>query len=690
MNDTDAVISALETAFNIKLEELEKWERVSQTEGKSYYDGWRKLYLSNIHFENFSALEPVFETLRYLTLIDCSIGSLQDLHRMKLWCLTLKNCSVSNEKMFDPDHQKVEPSYLYFQNLNLENMDIPHPGFFLPISNHLEYVTFTDCTVGNICELNLFPALYSLDIDNTNFIESADDIQYQRKPDGHFTFLSFDNMKLKDFNSFISISKGLSHLSLYDCEVESLKSVCQFTDLKELYISPDLKINDLSIPDNDLIQFELKQCIILGAGSYDPDEDLIIPDFDVKLLSSIASYIKSLKINSHNLINIPHLKHFTRLNELNFDKCSINLENYSSIAHQIQVIDIDTTKIENQEAFKYFTHLQEIRFTTNYNESENYIDLEKLLPLKHHIKKIYIPDRETVLNVDQLKHFTALEELYTKADSLELAQDILSIESLKDLSLYIAEQTPEITEAVALDLQQLKNIEELSVSVRDNVSFKGIGDLRSLKTLTIDTDFDVENLIALPSLQKLSIEGRVINRLPRLEQIKVLDLQIEEDSEIALLKNFPNVEKLQVRIPEEQKIDICGLEKLRVLVFDCNDLNSIAAFEDLPALEELDLSNCGLTTIFNLDKLTNLKMLNLEENAIESIEGLENLKNLERLNLYDNKISDISLVNKLPKLYQVNIAGNELNEKDVEKQLDKPEIATWYGRPYTPFRIKID
>lgn len=688
MNDKDAVISALETALNIK---FEKWEKEAKKEGKSYYNGWNELYLSNIHFENFSALEPVFETLRYLTLTDCSVAGLHDLHQMKLWCLTLKNCSVSNEKIFDPDHQKVEPSFLYFQNLNLENMDIPHPGFFLPISNHLKYVTFSDCTVGNICELNLFPALYSLSIDNTNFIDSADDIQYQRKPDGHFTFLSFDNMKLKDFNSFISISKGLSHLSLYDCEVESLKSICQFPDLEKLCISPDLTINDLSIPDNDLIQFELEECSISPAiRSYGWDKDLIIPDFDTELLASIAPYIKSLSINSHNLINTSHLKYFTKLNELNFDKCAINLENYSSIAHQIQAIDIDTTKIENQEAFKYFTHLQEIRFTTNYNESENYIDLEKLLPLKDHIKKIYIPDNEAVLNESQLKHFTALEELYTEADSLELAQDILSIESLKDLSLYIAEQTPEITEAVALNLQQLKNIEELSVSVRDNVSFKGIGDLRSLKTLTIDTDFDVENLIALPSLQKLSIEGRVINRLPRLEQIKVLDLQIEEDSEIALLKKFPNVEKLQVRIPEEQKIDICGLEKLRVLVFDCNDLNSIAAFEDLPALEELDLSNCGLTTIFNLDKLTNLKMLNLEENAIESIEGLENLKNLERLNLYDNKISDISLVNRLPKLYQVNVARNELNEKDVEKQLDKPEIATWYGRPYTPFRIKID
>lgn len=687
MNDKDAVISALETALNIKFEKSEKEAKI---EGKSYYDGWRKLYLSNMHFENFSVLEPVFETLRRLTLTDCSIAGLQDLHRMKLENLTLRNCSVSNEKTFDPDKQKVEPSYLYFQNLHLENMDIPHPGFFLPISNHLEYVTFVNCTVGNICELNLFPALYSLTIDNVNFIESANDIQYQRKPDGHFTFLSFDDMKLKDFNSFISISKGLSHLSLYDCEVESLTSVCQFTDLKELYISPDLKINDLSIPDNDLMQFELKQCIILAAGSYGRDEDLIIPDFDVKLLSSIAPYIKSLNINSHNLINIPHLKHFTRLNELIFDKCSINLENYSSIAHQIQVIDIDTTKIENQEAFKYFTRLQKIRFTANYNESENYIDIEKLLPLKDQIKKIKIFDRETVLNENQLKHFTALEELYTEVDSFELAQYILSIESLKDLSLYITKQTPEITETVTLDLQQLKNIEELSISVRGSVIFKGIGDLKSLKALTINTDFDVENLIALPSLQKLSIEGEVINRLPRLEQIKVLDLQIEEDCEVTLLKNFPNVEKLQIRIPEEQKIDICGLEKLRVLVFDCNDLNSIATFEDLPNLEELDLSNCGLTTIFNLDKLTNLKMLNLEENEIESIEGLENLKNLERLNLYDNKISDISPVNKLPKLYQINIARNELNEKDVEKQLGKPEVATWYGRPYTPFRIKID
>lgn len=688
MNDKDAVISTLETALNIK---FEKWETEGKMEGKSYYDGRNRLYLSDIHFENFFSLEPVFETLRYLTLTGCSIAGLKDLHLMKLEDLTLKNCSVSDGKAFNPDIQKVELSYLYFQQLHLENMHIPHPGFFLPISSHLEYITFTGCTVGNLCELNLFPALYSLTIDNTNFIESADEIQHQRKPEGHFTFLNFANMKLDGFDSFISISEGLSHVDLYNCEVGSLQSICQFPDLEKLYINPDLKINDLSISGYNESPFKLKQCIIAPATqSYGWDKDLILPDFDTELLVSIAPYIKSLSINCHNLVNTSHLKHFTGLNELSFEKCSVSLEDYSLVAHQIQAIDIDTAKIENQEAFKYFTQLKEIRFSADYNESENYIDIQKLLPLQTNIKRIDLYNREAVLNINELKYFTVLEKLAVEIGSAEVAQDILSVGSLKDLSLYIAEQATEITEAVTLDLQQLKNIRELSLSVGDNIRFKGISDLKSLESLTINTDFDVEDLTSLPLLQKLIIEGEVINKLPRLEQIKVLDLQIEEDCKITLLKNFPNVEKLQVRIPEEQKIDICGLQKLRVLVFNCNNLNSIAAFENLPGLEELDLSNCGLTTVCKLDKLTSLKMLNLEENAIESIKGLENLKNLERLNLYDNKISDISLINKLPKLYQINIAGNELNEKDAEKQLGKPEIAMWYSRPYTLFRIKID
>ncbi|KPH14725.1 leucine-rich repeat domain-containing protein [Chryseobacterium sp. ERMR1:04] len=691
MNDTDTIVSKLENALNIKLEKEDtKSENYFYISGRSSY-----LYLSNLSFENFSALEPVFETLEKLTLIECLIADGEDLYRMKkLETLILKKCSISMEGTFDSDVPKAKTSPGNFRCIDLEDMIVPHPGFFLPVSNYLYDITFTKCTVSNVHELNLFPKLHSLTIDNTNFIESANDIKHQREPDRIFTFLTFGNMKLKEFDFFIPISDGLKTLKLYDCEVESLKSICLFPDLKRLYLYHGIKINDLSIPDNDINPFNLEECIIeSGIPSYDWDQDSIIPDFNTELLLSIAPYIRSLKIEGCRLTNTHYLKHFLRLKKLRFDKCSIDLEDYSSIAPQIKRIDFDTAEIKNQEALRYFTKLNYLYFSVDRFEDRNYIDVEKLLPLKRNLKKIILLDTDAIRNIKQIKHFTALEKLTIRAESVEFAQEILSMKSLKDLelSIYIEEQTPEIAKPIILDLQHLKNVEKLQLDTNEDFYFKGIGHLKSLKMLILYDDGDLESLAALPSLKKLIIEVNAMDKLPRLEQVRVLNLYSRgEYCEINLHNKFPNLKKLDLTTSEKQKIRINDLEKLKILVLSGSDFDGIISLKNLPHLEQLDLSNCSLSTVSKLDDLTNLKTLNLEENQIENIEGLENLKKLERLNLYYNEISDVSILNKLPKLREANLAGNNIEKEDAEKHLDKPEVVTWYGMPYVPFRISID
>lgn len=691
MNEADTTINKLETNLNIK---FEKWERGTKImSGKSYYNGYNELHLSNVHLENFSALEPVFDKIQYLTLTKCSIAGLQDLDKMKPQYFTLKKCSISLDRTFDPNIRKAKTSHEYFQCLRLEEMNVPHPGFFLPISNHLEYFTFTKCTVNNIQELNLFPSLYSLTIDDTNFIESENDIQYQRNK-GKFTFLDFENMKLKNFSLFIPISNGVSNLSLHNCEVESLKSICQFPDLEKLGLYPYIKIHDLTIPDHDIKPFELERCVISRKPpNFGWDPDWTIQNFDTKLLASIAPNILSLEIEDYNPINTDCLKHFSKLNELHFNRCSIDLNDYSLIAPQIQQIRFEHTEVRNQKAFKYFTNLEDIEFDAHHPDKKNhYIDVKKLLSLKGFLKVFDAFDWNKIRmirNQGELKHFTALEKIETSTRSLEIAQDILSIKSLKELQLTIEKQNRKIAEPITLDLQELENIEELCLYTSNDFYFKGIGHLKSLKTLTLSDNGDLENLATLPLLEKLTIEGEIINKLPRLEQLKVLDLKLEEDCELSIifLKKFPNLEKLKVSFYGEQKIDFSGLNKLKVLICQCHEFENIVAFENLPNLEVLDLGYCYISSISKLDHLTNLKVLNLAENDIENIEGLKNLKNLERLNLFQNKISDFSVLNTLPKLREVNVPSSDIKKEDIEKQLDKPEIILWVR---SPFHINLE
>jgi hypothetical protein len=177
-----------------------------------------------------------------------------------------------------------------------------------------------------------------------------------------------------------------------------------------------------------------------------------------------------------------------------------------------------------------------------------------------------------------------LEQLCISVNSIELAQDILSIESLKDLYLNIYQQSRKTERPIILDLQHLKNVEKLSLDSNDDLYFKGMSHLKSLKTLELDDDGDLQELTALPLLEKLVVKGEVINKFPKLEQVKILDLHVPENYEVSSLEKFPNLEKLELNLWSDQKIAINGLEKLKIIVFQYINFDDIVSFENLPVL----------------------------------------------------------------------------------------------------------
>jgi len=79
----------------------------------------------------------------------------------------------------------------------------------------------------------------------------------------------------------------------------------------------------------------------------------------------------------------------------------------------------------------------------------------------------------------------------------------------------------------------------------------------------------------------------------------------------------------------------------------------------------LDLRNCGIkdiTDIEGLDSLKNLKELDLSYNQISKIKGLENLENLEFLEIHNNKISEIKGLEKLKNLRTLFLQDNQITE----------------------------
>lgn len=769
MNSTKQIVKTLEAALNVKLKRSRKRTKMSENSYKistSYsadrsirYDKVTHLCLSNRHFDDFSELEAVFETLNTLILVKCSISDGWQLHDLKrLDYLTLKKCSFSidpkrnqksnfrlssldlirtssgeieqlasvfysvytlsiskstlentdallrfdfvsglnltkvafaNEEHFDPEIDKANTIHRQFQSIRMKNMTVKHPGNLLPLSNHLEYVEFANCTVSNLYECNLYPQLYSLTFDETNYIGEGSGEHYEQVSDERLTFLNFEDMELTDLDFFLPFSKGLPILDLYNCKIDSLASILQLTDLSKLRLHPTLEVNDRALPKHIDPSFVLEECIIgPRTTTYHMDEVALAPDFNVEMLLSIAPYIERLIIQGYHLIQTDFLKHFTNLRELSFERCSVDLNDYISIAAQIKAIRFDTTNIDNQQAFASFTQLERLE-VYSYDDDIGHIDLKTLLPLKEQLAHIDI-FFWMMRNTQYLGDFSALQELDTSISSIELAQDILSISALKKLDLSISDVTPPLSEPVVLDLQHLTHLEQLRLSADDGISFKGIRHLTALKTLDLSFDCEVEHLDQLPSLEKLELDSDVLPNLPRLDQLKVLDLTCNAGEGAWTMEQFPNLEKLQISIHDNQQIDLAGLEKLNVLVFENNNLDGIVSFENLPSLESLSLSNCSISDLSKLKSLQNLTTLNLEESELKSIEGLQYLKRLERVNLYYNDLSDIRLLNELPYLKEANIAGNDIQKEEAEHQMDNPEIIRWYGRPYIPFRISID
>ena len=89
-------------------------------------------------------------------------------------------------------------------------------------------------------------------------------------------------------------------------------------------------------------------------------------------------------------------------------------------------------------------------------------------------------------------------------------------------------------------------------------------------------------------------------------------------------------------------------------------------------INELDLSNKGITSIEGIEILTDLYTLNLSNNDIKDLTPLKSLKSLGSLNISNNKITDISAL-KDTSLYYINLSGNDIKDVSVLNEIKYEE-----------------
>lgn len=119
---------------------------------------------------------------------------------------------------------------------------------------------------------------------------------------------------------------------------------------------------------------------------------------------------------------------------------------------------------------------------------------------------------------------------------------------------------------------------------------------------------------------------------------------------------------------QNQKLDsleglssLSKLEKLNLTGsnFPAEELSVIAK---LPSLRELNLSNCGPSTIADLDGASSLTILNLASNTLRNLEVIGHMSALTELNLKHNAVTDLSALSSLRNLETLDLSYNSITD----------------------------
>ncbi|BDD11686.1 hypothetical protein FUAX_41180 (plasmid) [Fulvitalea axinellae] len=676
-------IKKIEEALQITLEE-DNSELVQEHTYKCYSDRRiDNLSFSNLTFENFDALAPVFRMVNHLKFVNCTIKNVSELLKLRyVNHLTLDG--VTLEDIYSPDVTPADTRKCHFQVVDFINMDVKHISCIRSISKNLEYLHFTNCRLWNFYELNLLPKLYSLNLTNVFIHKSPDDIIH--KTDLGTTFLSFHEMEINDFNFFLPIVGNAKIMDLYASAVKSLEGILNFPKLEMLNIDVATTV-EVMTPPRETKPYRLKECSIDNIESEDDDmESINRPVFDLRTLASISPNIGGLKLDQYHLSNLDFLEQFIQLDTLEIKQSKVDFNDFLPVAHQIINLDLDTCKLKNTASLKHYKRLELIEVRDGYfhgKEIKTLNKLKRLLPLKNHLKKLCIWEND-IKGIKHIEKFTALESLLLLDASVRNTERIFSMPSLKRLNISI-----ENKQKCTFNLKGIRNIEWLVVHADKKVKLKGLKHLKRLERLELEEyKSSARNIHRLKALKYFKCNSVTdINKVGTIKTLQTLVLDISEEYNVKGLEQFPNLEYLSIRGGGE--ISLGKMEKLKVLDMEGGYPEKMDFLTNLPNLEKLDLGLNGFKEVPNLETLTNLRVLSLAENSIENIEGLQHLKRLEQLNLFCNDISDIRILNTLPNLKEVNLAGNPiaLEKKDIKAQLKKTEIAIFYSLPYVPFRI---
>lgn len=298
-------------------------------------------------------------------------------------------------------------------------------------------------------------------------------------------------------------------------------------------------------------------------------------------------------------------------------------------------------------------------------------DLEKITG-----KELLEVDDNTYSDISFLEKMTNLKilKLHTRAKDLSVLKELKNLEKL-ELGTPLSEYYPDMSA-----IQDLIKIKHLKINyflsntsfINKNNSYNYLGlwlsgsnieglsnfnYLNNLKELDlwIDNDVDINLTDYLDNIESVSLyigknQVKNINFLGKMRGLKKLSITGTYNSEldISFIENLLELEELSLRQNCINDISpISQLNKLTYLVLYNNELVDISPISYLQKLTYLNLSSNKIIDASSLSKIVELKYLNLKFNDIENIDFVVELPRLEYLDLHRNRVSNIDFIRKI-------------------------------------------
>ena len=154
----------------------------------------------------------------------------------------------------------------------------------------------------------------------------------------------------------------------------------------------------------------------------------------------------------------------------------------------------------------------------------------------------------------------------------------------------------------------------------------------------------LEDLTALPNLVKLTVTPQLLGSL----------------SPLTALNKLEELDLTGCRFDAEELKHLAVMPALKKLnISDCS-LSTIADLENAVGLHSLNASNNTLRNLDVLSTMVTLREINLQHNAVTQLDALQNLSQLETLDISFNAVEDLSPLSSCENLTWLDASNNQI------------------------------